>query len=1108
MLVLAVSLPDRNRRPPGGDCVSELLECRLLGTFRVRTSDGTVVEPRAWRTSKTRDLFRMLAVAGRVVPADRIVDALWPDVDPQRGRASLRTAASQVRQVIGEQHLARHDGGFELTDVWVDATAFTAAVTVARQRLSTGDRAGGVAAAWEAVTLYSGDLCEDEPYADWVVHDRDRLRAVLRQLLLETADAACELGWLRDASELAHRALDLDPIAERAYRSLMRVYGRLGETEQALRLYEQCRRALADELGADPGELTRAVHLELLRAEPHPVPRPPFVGRQRWLDEVEQVLALAVEESRPATVLVTGAPGVGRSRFLEQVASRWPHRVLTVPCGATPCRPGALAQALGAAAGVSPGQEVTGAAVSHRLGLGPVLVLLDDLQQADAQSLDVLTALVRDHPGPLVAVAGVAGHRAQVHPLDAAGPATVVDLPPLSVEEVAELLTPLLLGPPAPSLVDELSVASRGVTAEVVRTAQQLVAEGSVLSTPNGMVRMPRQRGDAAHLEARLARVRELHGAAGGDVVDLLAVLDRPTTAPELTRLSGADPRSVRSALDQLCDLRLVVQHPGGFRLVDALAREQAYQWLRPTVRRELHRRVAESARLPAADRSEHWLRSGEPVLACAAALEAADEALASGDAVRARAHLRTVAEHAEQQGIGVDDRIGLCERLVDVARRTGRPWEAQELCERAIDLARRGAPQALPRLHRLLGRCATTPDEAVRAYTAALRQPSVTGADRRRSALAIAAVTSSASPAAAYGLLEQALIDADDAQDVAAQVEARVLLAGVRGQRRDFDRADRAAREAMVLAETAGTPAQWVRAAHALVRTAAFLGDGLQQLELLRRVRERSLSCGDPDGADDVALTHALVLHDLGDPEFEAAWDRVRSATESGRHALLRQLLEIHLSVERGQRQRASRLLAELPQELGTGLAADAASIVRSRLLLAEDPADPAAAVALEAVLLPREQGPSMLGPEAAARLAVLRARSDPGAARCLVDLALALTGQRMHPRERVCLLQARAALLARDDPGAAATMALAAARTAGRAGLVLLEADARDHRAELLAAARRPGCARAEAEGAAELRVRAGHVRRGACVRGAGVPGVPALGDGPRPAALSAQQ
>ena len=97
--------------------------------------------------------------------------------------------------------------------------------------------------------------------------------------------------------------------------------------------------------------------------------------------------------------------------------------------------------------------------------------------------------------------------------------------------------------------------------------------------------------------------------------------------------------------------------------------------------------------------------------------------------------------------------------------------------------------------------------------------------------------------------------------------------------------------------------------------------------------------------------------------------------------------------------------------------MADDAASLVRARLLLAQDPEDPRAVVVLRQVLVVDDTGPSMFAPEAAARLAVLLARSHPGEARCCIERALELTGPRMHPRERVCVLMARAAVLAHDD-------------------------------------------------------------------------------------------
>src|SRR2546429_9747467 len=83
-------------REPGGTMTQNELEIRLLGPLRVRRSDGTEVDPREWRTGKTADLLRLLAVrSGQPVPVDTILEALWPRVDPQEGLASPRTAGSQ-----------------------------------------------------------------------------------------------------------------------------------------------------------------------------------------------------------------------------------------------------------------------------------------------------------------------------------------------------------------------------------------------------------------------------------------------------------------------------------------------------------------------------------------------------------------------------------------------------------------------------------------------------------------------------------------------------------------------------------------------------------------------------------------------------------------------------------------------------------------------------------------------------------------------------------------------------------------------------------------------------------------------------------------------------
>jgi SARP family transcriptional regulator, regulator of embCAB operon len=82
---------------------------------------------------------------------------------------------------------------------------------------------------------------------------------------------SCVLSWNvavgdRAAASAAGRTiLELDPFSEPTYRSLMRAHADGGARAEALRVYEQCRRVLADELGVPPSPETEALYLELLR---------------------------------------------------------------------------------------------------------------------------------------------------------------------------------------------------------------------------------------------------------------------------------------------------------------------------------------------------------------------------------------------------------------------------------------------------------------------------------------------------------------------------------------------------------------------------------------------------------------------------------------------------------------------------------------------------------------------------------------------------------------------------------------------------------------------------------------------------------------------------
>ena len=241
-------------------------EVRLLGGLHVVRADGSAVDPTAWGTGKTMDLLRILALEnGRTVRAASLIDLLWPDVDPQRGRGSLRTAASRIRTAVGHDCLQRHHGDIRLVTAVVDVDEYRQLVQAVRQAVARSDCDEALLLTEAAESVYAGDFRASGDEQSWAVFARSELRRLRLSALTDATHCALEGGRFREALELARTTVQLDPSSESAHRELMRAHAELGEIGQALRVFEDYRSHLADELGIDPSQLTRDLHLRLLQ---------------------------------------------------------------------------------------------------------------------------------------------------------------------------------------------------------------------------------------------------------------------------------------------------------------------------------------------------------------------------------------------------------------------------------------------------------------------------------------------------------------------------------------------------------------------------------------------------------------------------------------------------------------------------------------------------------------------------------------------------------------------------------------------------------------------------------------------------------------------------
>jgi DNA-binding SARP family transcriptional activator len=237
----------------------------VLGELRVTRRDGTDVRVEEWRTGRTRDLLRLLALAdGRPTRADRLTELLWPDVPSLSARNRLRTAVSQIRVTLRDRSLERHPSGYLLRDVALDAHEFAA--MAARAELAADRRNPAVLATTRAAErLYRDDFHADDDDSPWAVAERTRLQSLRRTMVKDAAEAALRRRRRREALSFAALAVELDPMDEAALRLLMRAHAAVGEIAAALRDFEEYRGRLADELGVDPSPETRALHVALLR---------------------------------------------------------------------------------------------------------------------------------------------------------------------------------------------------------------------------------------------------------------------------------------------------------------------------------------------------------------------------------------------------------------------------------------------------------------------------------------------------------------------------------------------------------------------------------------------------------------------------------------------------------------------------------------------------------------------------------------------------------------------------------------------------------------------------------------------------------------------------
>lgn len=360
---------------------------------------------------KGQALVFYLAITRQAASRQRLAGLLWSDQPEEEARRSLRVLLNSLQRVIpGLLRADRLEISLDLAGVQTDL-----------ERFWEGLRSTNFLVREQALEHFGGDLLNGFSlrgaalFEEWLAIERERLRQAALRAFQETVRQAFKQRQFQQGLSFAQKALALDPWDEDTHLQLMQLYTALGQRGAALRQYERCRDALAQELGLEPSPSLRQLYEQLRRAprEPEspgavlpahnlPVPLTRFLGRQVELTRLEEL----IHQNDCRLLTLTGPGGAGKTRLALALADQllhtaphlFPDGVYFVPLLGVDT-PDGFWFGIGAAIGLELQPRLSPALTLRRyLRQRNLLLVLDNMEQLETHSGELVT-LLGEAPG-------------------------------------------------------------------------------------------------------------------------------------------------------------------------------------------------------------------------------------------------------------------------------------------------------------------------------------------------------------------------------------------------------------------------------------------------------------------------------------------------------------------------------------------------------------------------------------------------------------------------------------------------------------------------------------------------------------------------------------
>ncbi len=715
--------------PPGE------LEIRLLGMPTVRLG-GRDITP---SVRKGMALIAYLALEGST-NRHQLADLLWSDLGERDARRNLRQELWRLQR--------------SALAPWIDAQPHSVALNLAfqtdvarfQQHLAHTDLP-------EALALYGGPLMTQFElggaggFEDWLTRRREDLRTMWKDALQRHGAQLERQGDARGALKVQLQLLEDDEFQEVHQREAIRLHLLLGERAEGLRRYEAYAQLLNNELGLQPLPETQALTRTLrepMAASPDTaaptrhlprVPGLPLIGRRaEWT---------ALQRATAALTLVTGEPGIGKSRLAEAFATTFGTslhlRAFEISLG-TPLYP--VAEALRTAlanpktaermATLNPpwraevarlvpelapsppdmlpadgrARFLSGVAQALMWVVGPQGVLVfDDLHWADPMTVELLMHLVRQSLAQrprLIAtarpqeLAGQATLSAALATLDRAGALHRMPLEGLRAPDVLTLIQMLSGSDAGHHFATRLLTATSGNPLYLLESLRHLFELQVLHQGADGRWSTPFDASTTDHSELPLPdSVRDAivqrvshHGPSARRLLEAASLSDEGFSLDDLMPALSLSEWEAVEALERLLEAGLLTRRSAqGYGFSHDLVRRVMLQGLGPERSRLIHRRLAERLERAGATASRiarHLEAAGQRTQAAPWRVRAAQ------DAAQVYAHAEALAQYesALADGVSGQDAFAIHLERETVFRLLGDAGQRGETLETLTSLA------------------------------------------------------------------------------------------------------------------------------------------------------------------------------------------------------------------------------------------------------------------------------------------------------------------------------------------------------------------------------------------------------------------------------------